>query len=226
MSRLSSFVFFWLISAAIAGGQCTDCKGVTTDQPDYCFIHPEFEGKCVAFLAGQNYCYLDENGKAVRIEMAAEGQTPVGWLIEVSKNKKYKADGSDILFLERAIEKWRSAERAVGMLSTPSGLQYKFLTKTEGKMPAAGKKVFVHYKGTLEDGTVFDNSYDRGQPFSFVLGTSQVIKGWDEGIQLFPVGSKGLLRIPPALGYGAHGAGGVIPPNATLYFEIEVMSAD
>lgn len=108
--------------------------------------------------------------------------------------------------------------------TTDSGLQYVEIEKGDGPAPQAGDVVAVHYRGTLEDGTEFDNSYDRGEPFSFVLGMGQVIPGWDEGIALMNEGGKGKLTIPPELAYGERGAGGVIPPNATLVFEVELVS--
>ena len=92
-----------------------------------------------------------------------------------------------------------------------------------GAQAVAGKTVSVHYTGTLASGKKFDSSYDRNQPISFTLGQHQVIAGWDEGIALMKVGSKLKLIIPSALGYGANGAGGVIPPNATLVFDTELM---
>jgi len=106
---------------------------------------------------------------------------------------------------------------------TDSGLQYTDLEVGTGDEASAGQTVVVHYRGTLEDGSQFDASYDRGQPFSFPLGAGRVIKGWDEGVQGMKVGGKRKLVIPPDLGYGARGAGGVIPPNATLIFEVELL---
>lgn len=105
--------------------------------------------------------------------------------------------------------------------TTASGLKYEVLREGDGPKPSATDSVTVHYKGTLTDGTVFDSSYDRGQPATFPL--NRVIKGWTEGLQLMPVGSKYRLTIPPELGYGAAGAGGKIPPNATLVFEVELL---
>jgi len=108
--------------------------------------------------------------------------------------------------------------------STPSGLWYVVKKEGTGDAAVSGKKVAVHYKGMLADGTVFDNSYDRGQPIEFVLGQGNVIPGWDEGIALMKTGAQYLLIIPSQLGYGPSGAGGAIPGDATLIFETELMS--
>jgi peptidylprolyl isomerase len=107
--------------------------------------------------------------------------------------------------------------------TTASGLKYKITQKGNGIKAIAGAKVSVHYTGTLTDGKKFDSSRDRNQPFTFNLGQGQVIKGWDEGIALLQVGDKAVFTIPPSLGYGANGAGGSIPPNATLIFEVELI---
>ena len=106
---------------------------------------------------------------------------------------------------------------------TASGLYYLVEKEGTGEQAVAGKTVSVHYTGTLANGKKFDSSYDRNQPISFVLGQHQVIAGWDEGIALMKIGSKLKLIIPSSLGYGANGAGGVIPPNATLIFDTELM---
>jgi peptidylprolyl isomerase len=114
-------------------------------------------------------------------------------------------------------------EKAIST-TTASGLQYSAIEAGDGPAPQVGDVVAVHYRGTLEDGTEFDNSYDRGEPFTFPLGQGKVIPGWDEGIALMQVGGKAKLIIPPELAYGESGAGGVIPPNATLTFEVELVS--
>lgn len=109
------------------------------------------------------------------------------------------------------------------VVTTSSGLKYVELKEGTGATPQSGQTVEVHYVGTLEDGTKFDSSRDRGQPFSFKIGVGQVIKGWDEGLSTMKVGGRRQLIIPPELGYGSRGAGGVIPPNATLNFDVELL---
>ena len=107
-------------------------------------------------------------------------------------------------------------------VTTPSGLKYTDLVVGTGASPRTGQTAVVHYTGTLKDGTKFDSSRDRGQPYSFALGTGGVIKGWDEGIATMKVGGRRQLVVPPALGYGATGQG-TIPPNATLLFDVELL---
>jgi len=109
------------------------------------------------------------------------------------------------------------------MVTTPSGLKYIDLVEGTGASPQGGQTVFVHYVGTLDNGQEFDSSKKRNQPFSFMLGAGKVIKGWDEGLLGMKVGGTRKLIIPPELGYGSRGAGGVIPPNATLIFEVELL---
>ena len=114
-------------------------------------------------------------------------------------------------------------EVAAGFKKTDSGLRYQILQKGDGKQAEKGNGVSVHYKGMLTDGTVFDSSYQRKQPIDFTIGVGQVIAGWDEGIQLLKVGDKARFVIPSDLAYGSQGAGGVIPPNAILIFDVELM---
>ena len=107
--------------------------------------------------------------------------------------------------------------------TTASGLVIEELVVGQGAVASAGSNATVHYTGWLTDGTKFDSSKDRNDPFEFGLGQQQVIAGWDEGVQGMKVGGKRKLTIPPELGYGSRGAGGVIPPNATLVFEVELL---
>jgi peptidyl-prolyl cis-trans isomerase A (cyclophilin A) len=109
-------------------------------------------------------------------------------------------------------------------MKTPSGLEYIEVQAGTGVQAVAGKNVSVHYTGKFQDGRVFDSSISRGEPLTFQLGRGNVIKGWDEGIALMKVGGKAQLIIPPNLGYGERGAGGVIPPNATLVFDVELVN--
>jgi FKBP-type peptidyl-prolyl cis-trans isomerase len=121
---------------------------------------------------------------------------------------------------------WRIAlavSKEAKTIATPSGLKYTVIKTGKGATVKPGQTVFVHYTGTLTNGKKFDSSRDRGQPFSFKVGQGQVIAGWDEALSTMKVGERRKLTIPPKLGYGAAGAGGVIPPNATLIFDVELL---
>lgn len=118
-------------------------------------------------------------------------------------------------------------ESTPGPVTTyPNGLKIQDLAFGTGEEAVDGKTITVHYTGTLENGTKFDSSVDRGQPFSFVLGSGYVIQGWEQGFKGMKVGGKRKLIIPPALGYGSRGAGNLIPPNATLIFEVELLAVE
>ena len=125
---------------------------------------------------------------------------------------------------EKAKQKEMLDKVAAGYDETESGLRYQILQKGDGKKATKGAGVYVHYKGQLLDGTVFDSSYKRKEPIDFNVGLGQVIAGWDEGIQLLQVGDKARFVIPSNLAYGSAGAGGVIPSNATLIFDVELMA--
>jgi peptidylprolyl isomerase len=123
---------------------------------------------------------------------------------------------------------WQGGAQAAGQeVTTASGLKIMDTKVGDGATPKTGQKCVMHYTGWLYEGGArgkkFDSSLDRGQPFTFAIGTGQVIKGWDEGVATMKVGGKRTLIIPPELGYGPHGAGGVIPPNATLIFDVELL---
>jgi peptidylprolyl isomerase len=116
-----------------------------------------------------------------------------------------------------------NAEKQTAEITTASGLKYIEIAEGTGETPKTGQTVSVHYTGTLESGKKFDSSRDRNQPFDFQIGEGQVIKGWDEGLSTMKIGGRRKLIIPADLGYGARGAGGVIPPNATLIFDVELL---
>ena len=140
---------------------------------------------------------------------------------ETIKSTLVAQAASDLLPEETTEEP--TTDMAENMTKTESGLMYEDLEVGTGALPTAGQAVTVHYTGTLESGEKFDSSRDRNRPFSFTIGVGQVIKGWDEGVATMRVGGRRKLVIPPDLGYGARGAGGVIPPNATLTFDVELI---
>jgi peptidylprolyl isomerase len=129
---------------------------------------------------------------------------------------------SIFLFLASALVVASCAKNNTGV--TETGMKYEIIKEGTGASPKRGDSVTVHYTGWLEDGTKFDSSFDRNQPFTFKLGVGQVIQGWDDGVATMRVGGKTKFFIPPELGYGSRGAGGVIPPNAKLIFEVELLS--
>jgi peptidylprolyl isomerase len=173
------------------------------------------------------------NVAAVLIALAAVGSTACQKRTEPAADATTEAapaaaptDTSQVDAIAPAAPAPSSKEAEVNdpeLTTTPSGLKYKDLTVGTGATAAKGKTARVHYTGWLVDGTKFDSSLDRNEPFEFPVGGGRVIKGWDEGVAGMKVGGKRRLVIPADLGYGASGAGGVIPPNATLVFEVELL---
>jgi len=156
------------------------------------------------------------------IEIIREGEEAKSWnaieAFRVFEGSRAKREAKVKEEAEAQMEKL-----AAGFDKTESGLRYKMIQKGNGKKAENGKTVSVHYTGQLEDGKVFDSSYPRKKPIEFPLGKGNVIEGWDEGIALLQVGDKARFVIPSHLGYGSRGAGGAIPPNATLIFDVELM---
>ena len=157
-----------------------------------------------------------------KLEIVRTGEEALAWnaieafrTFEGAREKRIAAEKAKA---EKAME-----ELAAGFDKTASGLRYKIINKGTGAKAEKGKTVSVHYEGSLPNGQVFDSSFKRKQPIDFTLGIGQVIPGWDEGIALLQVGDKARFVIPSQLGYGSAGAGGVIPPNATLIFDVELM---
>jgi FKBP-type peptidyl-prolyl cis-trans isomerase FklB len=163
-------------------------------------------------LAGGKTLLTDDEAKAAMVAIQADLRKKQDAKMEIvgGENKK---EGETFLVANKAKE---------GVVTLPDGLQYKILKEGTGAKPSAADSVVCNYKGTLIDNTEFDSSYKRGQPATFPVG--QVIKGWTEVLQLMPVGSKWQIFVPSELGYGPRGAGGAIGPNATLIFEIELLS--
>ena len=174
-------------------------------------------------IEGQDIVDTVEQGDALEsLEIIREGEEAKNWnaveafiTFKGARNKRDIALKADA---EAAMEKL-----AAGFGKTDSGLRYQFIQRGDGKQAQSGKTVSVHYEGSLENGKVFDSSYPRKKPIEFTLGQGQVIEGWDEGIALLKVGDKARFVIPSHLGYGSRGAGGAIPPNATLIFDVELM---
>ena len=187
---------------------------------------PWLDGKHTVFgnvLEGQDVVDAvaqgdDMNVEIIRVGDAAENFNAVE-AFRTFEGSREKREAE-----EKAKQKELLDSVAAGYDETASGLRYQILQNGEGKQATKGAMVSVHYKGQLLDGTVFDSSYKRKQPIDFAVGVGQVIAGWDEGIQLLKVGDKARFVIPSNLAYGEAGAGGVIPPNATLIFDVELMN--
>ncbi len=179
---------------------------------------------------GQNL--LSTGAKGIQVEDFAQAITDVlnGNSTAISHNEAREIVNKYFAELEQKLTAKNVEEGKVflennrnreGVITLPSGLQYEVITEGNGKKPQATDKVKCHYEGTLIDGTLFDSSVKRGQPA--VFGVNQVIPGWVEALQLMPEGSKWKLYIPSELGYGAQGAGEMIPPHSTLIFEVELI---
>jgi FKBP-type peptidyl-prolyl cis-trans isomerase len=187
---------------------------------------PWLDGKHTVFgsvVKGQDVVDAVEQGDTMTIEIIREGDAAKDWNA-VEAFRTFEGARAKREAEEKKKQKEILDKVSAGYDETESGLRYKIIQEGDGKQATKGAMVSVHYKGQLLDGTVFDSSYKRKQPIDFAVGVGQVIPGWDEGIQLLKVGDKARFVIPSDLAYGARGAGGVIPPNATLIFDVELMN--
>lgn len=207
-----------------------DCEGCNAtdegEKADFCFKNEALPGQCAQFVSDRTFFFLNLKKDVVRVPLPADDKTDrLSYLVEIAQNKKFrKLTGADIAFIDAALEVWNVKKRTLGFEFDENGLGIKILQKGDGPLPQKGQKVVVHYTGWLEDGTKFDSSVDRGQPFEFPLGQGRVIKGWDLGVAKLNIGTKAQLYIPSELGYGDRGAGGgQIPGGATLIFEVELL---
>lgn len=173
--------------------------------------------------AGQEVVDTIAQGDSLEsLEIVRIGDEAENW-DGLSAFQNFEKSKAESIRKEREAQDAELDKVAAGFDETESGLRYKMIQKGSGSKAEKGQKVSVHYEGSLLNGQVFDSSYQRNQPIDFQLGVGQVIPGWDEGISLLQVGDKARFVIPSNLGYGSAGAGGVIPPNATLIFDVELM---
>jgi len=173
--------------------------------------------------SGQDIVNMVAQGDEIEsLEIVRVGDEAENWNA-LAAFETFKNSGEARLAEERARQAAELDKVAAGFDATESGLRYKIIQKGSGDKAESGKNVSVHYEGSLLSGQVFDSSYKRNEPIGFQLGVGQVIKGWDEGISLLQVGDKARFVIPSDLAYGSAGAGGVIPPDATLIFDVELM---
>lgn len=166
---------------------------------------------------------ISQGDKIETLEILREGEEAKKWNA-IEAFRKFEGAREKRMAEQKAAAEAEMEKLAAGFDKTNSGLRYKIIQKGSGAKAEKGKTVSVHYEGALTNGEVFDSSYKRKQPIDFSLGVGQVIPGWDEGISLLNVGDKARFVIPSHLAYGSTGAGGVIPPNATLIFDVELMN--
>ena len=204
-------------------------SGPATNGSQFFITHKEtpwLDNKHTVFgkvTSGQNIVDLiEQNDIMESVKIVRTGEKSKAFNAEqVFNEKKDEYDKKEINKKKELEQKMKDLTSDAE--ATESGLKYIITKEGKGPKPKIGQTVSVHYAGYLTNGQKFDSSYDRNQPIEFPIGTGRVIKGWDEGIMLLNVGAKAKLIIPPDLGYGARGAGGVIPPNATLIFDVELL---
>ena len=188
---------------------------------------PWLDGKHTVFgcvIEGQQIVdSITQGDKIDKIEIHRIGKDAQDWDAVTAFNSHIQK-AQERIEAQKAKQAEEIDKESVGFQQTDSGLRYQIIQEGAGQQVANGQTVSVHYKGQLLDGTVFDSSYKRQQPIDFVLGQGQVIPGWDEGVSLLKVGDKARFVIPSDLAYGSRGAGGVVPPDAALIFDVELVA--
>ena len=223
--------------------QCEGCTLPEGFEADYCFTHSSMPGYCAQFRLDESYFYFQKKEGKEGMKLDLPGSMEMEDLVAFIGNKANKIKkANDALFILKAIENWNMkkktlvADQAAEQVFSeadlqeiqfeqkyPSGLKIHIVKQGSGPMPKKGQTVSVHYRGYLLNGKIFDESYKRGQPIAFPLGMGRVIKGWDEAISTLNVGTRALIYLPSEIAYGERGAGGDIPPGATLVFDVVLM---
>lgn len=213
------FLVIGLITSQINFAQCDTCN--LSEPADYCFTDSLFVGYCAAFSEDAN-TFQFTSGKKVK-SIPIDDETDTEFFLKLATDKRLKIRSKDLLFIQLATAQWTIEKRTLGYTLDDQGLGIKILEEGTGTIPKKGENIKVHYSGYLMDGTKFDSSVDRGEPIEFLLGVGRVIKGWDQAFAQLKRGTKARILIPSEMGYGRRGAGGMIPPNATLIFEVELI---
>lgn len=200
--------------------QCRSCEDVPQYESQYCYTDEAFSDYCAVFNESASYFYLSRDKKLKKIPY---GSGDTDYLLSLARDKALKINAEDLLFTQAALQKWEIESRKIGYTFRESGLGIKIIEQGSGELPKENEIVKVHYAGYLEDGTMFDSSYERSEPIEFPLGMGRVIKGWDEGIAALSKGTKAWLYIPYQIAYGEGGKGQFIPPKSTLIFQVYLL---